>query len=256
MIKHLYSPLEAFKTDVLFSGTLWGNGYGFVHFPIWDTGTVGLLGLLLIWSLLILLICSVLIESNKAAKAYEGLIAFFCANLSPASGRFFLSFLQLVLLVSSCNVLGLLPLSPCFTSQLVFNIEMTFAIVFGSILMGLNGQGIMFVRHFIPRNVPIIMVPFLFVIEVISFFMRIFSMSIRLFSNMVAGHSLLHLLHGFTVYLFQLSQGNVMGILVSIVSLCFFYFWFLFEIFVALLQTYVFVLLFLLYLADLEKHDH
>jgi ATP synthase subunit 6 len=186
-------------------------------------------------------------------QKYILLSLFYVDQLNFKMRHYFCSFLSILILIINFNIIGLIPLNMSFTAQLITNLNFTISIIIGLILIGFNLQGISFLQNFIPQNVPIIMVPFLFLIELLSFFMRIFSMSIRLFSNMVAGHSLLHLLNEFTVYIIILSTGSSILLILSFIPLIISYFWLFFELFVAFLQAYVFILLYLLYLADVNK---
>jgi len=117
-------------------------------------------------------------------------------------------------------------------------------------------DGKKFLHRFMPKNVPAVAVFLLLPIELISFFMRIFSMSIRLFANMVAGHSLMHLLDQLFSYILSLVVGNVLLLLIGFITFLLTYIWFAFEIFVAVLQAYVFTLLYLLYLQEIDSKDH
>jgi len=107
-----------------------------------------------------------------------------------------------------------------------------------------KNKGLDFIKGFVPFGLPAWLTPLIVVIEVISFLIRPFSLSIRLFANMMAGHSLLHILMSFF-----LSLKNVQPLL-ALIPLVFLFVVFLFEFGVAFIQAYVFVLLLSLFFKD------
>jgi len=102
----------------------------------------------------------------------------------------------------------------------------------------------MFFNLFIPAGVPLLLIPFLFFIEVISYLSRGFSLSVRLFANIMSGHSLLNILSSFAIKLFN--KHVLLGLIPFIIVLAVTGL----EIGIAILQAYVFVVLFSLYLND------
>jgi F-type H+-transporting ATPase subunit a len=148
------------------------------------------------------------------------------------------------------NLLGLVPFGFCNTSQIILTQFLGFFAVFGLTLKGFLQLKFKLLFLFIPRNVPVFMLPFLTLIEIVSYISRMFSLSIRLFANMVAGHALLHILIGALLNVFNLAFITFfLGVLVLLPSLLIFSIMVL-EIGIAFLQAYVFVVLFLIYLND------
>jgi F-type H+-transporting ATPase subunit a len=139
------------------------------------------------------------------------------------------------------NLLGLLPFAFTFTSQLIVNFALAFLVLCIITVCGVIRHGSGFFRLFLPKGVPLWIAPILVPVELISYLSRPISLAIRLFSNMVAGHSMLKIFAFFTG-----SMGFVFGmaplaINVGLIG---------FEIFVAFLQAYVFTLLSCIYLND------
>lgn len=153
------------------------------------------------------------------------------------------------------NVLGLIPGSFCFTSQLLVTFTLSSLIFFGAFSLSAVYGKLEFLAHFVPKNVPVALKPFLAVIEVISYISRLFSLAIRLFANLVAGHSLLHILSESNVKI-----GTALGkvdfylvVLILVVSTLTGAILFL-EIGIGFLQAYVFAVLALIYFREVEHY--
>ena len=101
-------------------------------------------------------------------------------------------------------------------------------------------HGIKFFSFFLPEGVPIILAPLMVIIEVISYFTRPFSLSVRLFANMMAGHTLLKVIGGFVVPLGIFGVVPIAG-LVAVMGL---------EFLIAFLQAYIFTILTCIYIND------
>jgi F-type H+-transporting ATPase subunit a len=162
------------------------------------------------------------------------------------AGQPFLSFIaSIFLFVLMGNVLGLFPFAFTFTSQIIINFSLALFIVSVITVVGFVKHGLKFLRLFCPPGVPLFVAPILIPIELISYIARPLSLAIRLFANMVAGHSMLKIFAYFTVSL------GVFGILPLAVNMGLI----AFELLIAFLQAYVFAMLSCIYLNDaLELH--
>jgi len=120
-----------------------------------------------------------------------------------------------------------------------------FSTVFGLTIIGFLKQKLHFLDLFIPKGVPKILLPLLIFIEVVSYIARGFSLSIRLFANLMSGHSLIHILLFFITKIlkFNFFLGLIGFFLIIII--------FLLEIGIFFLQAYFFFVLVLIYLKDL-----
>merc|ERR1712110_545725 len=85
------------------------------------------------------------------------------------------------------------------TAFLLQNFVISFQAVIGLTLIGIFVRSYHFYKMFVPSNVPVVLLPFLVIIEIISHVAKIFSLAIRLFANMMSGHVLLHILTGFVL---------------------------------------------------------
>lgn len=92
------------------------------------------------------------------------------------------------------NILGMVPYSFTVTSQFIFTFTLALIFFFGATFIGLVIHRSHFFGLFLPENAPLAIMPFIVTIELISYFARVFSLSIRLFANMMAGHTLLNIL--------------------------------------------------------------
>ncbi len=162
----------------------------------------------------------------------------------------FLFSLHLFLLFS--NLLGMIPYSFTITSHIAFTFSLSLAIFIGINIVGLKTHGLNFFSLFLPRNVPLIIVPLLVTIEFLSYIVKVFTLAIRLFANMTSGHTLLKIIAGFSWTM--LLAGGILSIL-HLIPLCLLFVLIGLELAIAILQAYVFTLLTCIYLNDvLDLH--
>jgi len=119
-----------------------------------------------------------------------------------------------------------------------------FCTILGLTILGFLKQKLHFLELFVPKNVPDLLLPLLIIIEIVSYISRGFSLSIRLFANLMSGHSLLHIL------LFFMTKILKMSFLVGLLGLCLIAAIFVLELGISFLQAYVFVVLITIYLKD------
>jgi len=147
----------------------------------------------------------------------------------------------------SCNLLGMIPYTFTVTSHIIVTFGLALSIFIGiQIIAGMH-HGLHFFSFFLPQGAPLALSPFLVLIEIISYVFRVFSLAIRLFANMMSGHTLLKILAGFSWTM--LSVGGALYI-VSIVPLIIIFALTGLEISIAFLQAYVFTILICIYLND------
>lgn len=165
-------------------------------------------------------------------------------------GYIYFSFiLTLFLLILFLNFYGIAPFSFAPTSHVVITFFFSIMVWFMAIFIGLLENGVGFYKMFVP-NVPVYMLPFLVVIEIISYIIRVFSLGIRLAANITSGHVLLFTIAGFAVKLFKLNWFAAIfaGVLL--------FFVFALELGVAFLQAYVFITLACIYFNDSLNLSH
>ena len=153
----------------------------------------------------------------------------------------------LFMFVLFCNMLGMLPYSFTVTSHIIVTLLMAIFVFIAVTVIGFLKHGVGYLKLFVPNGVPIILLPLITVIEIISYLSRPVSLSVRLFANMMAGHTMLKVFGGFVVSLGALGGWLPLGFSVALTGL---------EILVAFLQAYVFAILTCIYLNDALNLHH
>ena len=160
---------------------------------------------------------------------------------------FFPFIFTLFMFVLFCNMVGMLPYSFTVTSHIIVTFVLAAFVFIGVTIIGFIKHGIRYLELFIPKGVPILLLPLIVVIELISYLSRPVSLSVRLFANMMAGHTMLKVFGGFVISLGLLGGWLPLGFSVALTGL---------EILVAFLQAYVFAILTCIYLNDALNLHH
>lgn len=190
---------------------------------------------------------------SLAEMSYE-----FIANMvREAAGsegmKFFPLVFTLFMFILAGNLLGMFPKQFTFTSHLIITVALAMIVFLTVIIYGFKKNGAGFLKLFVPSGVPVVLVPLVTAIEVVSFLSRPLSHSVRLFANILAGHITLKVFAGFIVML--LGAGGATALLaplpmlmtVAITAL---------EFLVAFMQAYVFAMLTCMYLNDALHPSH
>lgn len=148
------------------------------------------------------------------------------------------------------NLIGLLPYGFTITGHIIFTFQIAFSIFFGITLINFFNNKLEFFNLFVPSGVPKPLVPFLVVVEVVSYLIRPFSLAVRLFANMLAGHTLLNILSAFIFNVFKKYA------LISFLPLLFIVFIIVLEFCIAIVQAYIFSILVCIYLNDIYNTSH
>jgi F-type H+-transporting ATPase subunit a len=190
---------------------------------------------------------------SMAELSYE-----FVANMiNSAAGEdglvFFPFVFTIFMFVLFANFFGLVPWTFTVTSQIAVTFSLAAVVIATVIVTGFAKHGIGFLKLFVPKA-PFLLLLLLVPIEIISFLTRPISLSVRLFANMLAGHTMLQVFAGFVIALggaggvLSLLSIAPMALIVAIMAL---------EFLVAFLQAYVFAILTCIYLNEaLHLHDH
>ena len=150
------------------------------------------------------------------------------------------------------NLISNVPYSFAVTASGVVSLGLSLTIFIGVTILALSIHGIKFFSFFIPSGTPLALVPLLVLIELISYLARAFSLGIRLFANVVAGHTLLKIL---STFLYQMFSGGLIIFIVTLVPFALFLAITGLELAVSFIQAYVFVLLVCSYIKDaIELH--
>ena len=204
-------------------------------------------------------ICLVLYFGTKEKKLIpdkfqllsELLYNFIAKMISDTAGSkakpYFPFIFSLFMFVLFCNMFGMLPYSFTVTSHIIVTMLMAVFILIAVTVIGFLKHGFGYLKLFVPSGVPVILLPLITVIEVISYLSRPLSLSVRLFANMMAGHTMLKVFGGFVVSLGILGGWLPLGFSVALTGL---------EVLVAFLQAYVFAILTCIYLNDALNLHH
>ena len=188
---------------------------------------------------------------NKLQLISEMFYNFIAKMISDTAGSkakpYFPFIFSLFMFVLFCNMVGMLPYSFTVTSHIIVTLLMAMFIFIAVTIIGFVKHGFGYLRLFVPKGVPVVLLPLITVIEIISYLSRPVSLSVRLFANMMAGHTMLKVFGGFVVSLGILGGWLPLGFSVALTGL---------EILVAFLQAYVFAILTCIYLNDALNLHH
>jgi F-type H+-transporting ATPase subunit a len=194
---------------------------------------------------------------GRAQSVAEILHDFVASTLTDAAGRegmkFFPFVFSLFMFVLTANLLGLIPGFFTVTAQIVVTAALALLVIGTVVVYGIIKHGLHFFHLFVPSGVPVWLLPFLSVIEVISFLSRPISLSLRLFANMLAGHIALKVFGGFVV---SLGAAGIGVALLSPLPLIMAVALTALEFLVAGVQAYVFTVLTCIYLNDALHPGH
>ena len=187
-----------------------------------------------------------------AELLYEFVAKMVRENIGPKGRRYFPFVFTIFMFVLMGNVLGLLPYSFTYTSHLAVTGALALVVFFAVIIFGIINHGLKFFSLFVP-DAPWWILPLIVPIELISFFVRPITLSVRLFANMMAGHIMLIFIAGFAVAASGMAAwGFMVGFAPAFIGtllMCF-------ELLVALIQAYVFAILSCVYLKDSVDLHH
>lgn len=184
---------------------------------------------------------------------YEFIAGMVRDNIGSHGRQYFPLVFTLFMVVLMGNVLGLIPYSFTYTSHLIVTGTLALIVFMSVTLFGFLNNGLGFLRLFAPPGVPLALQFLLVPIELLSFIVRPFTLSFRLFANMMAGHLVLKVFAGFSVMFLSLGiVGIVPGLLPMFLNVLLY----MLELLVALLQAYVFTILTCIYLKDTVDLHH
>ncbi|WP_375686412.1 F0F1 ATP synthase subunit A [Bartonella sp. AC331YNZD] len=190
---------------------------------------------------------------SLSEMAYE----FVASTLRESSGvqgmQFFPLVFSLFTFILVANFIGLFPYFYTVTSQIMITFSLAMVVILTVIGYGFYKHGVSFLKLFVPSGVPVVVLPLVTMIEVISFLSRPISLSLRLFANMLAGHITLKVFSGFVVSMIGVGLvgvgGSILPLIMTVAITAL-------EFLVAFLQAYVFTVLTCMYLNDAIHSGH
>ena len=188
---------------------------------------------------------------DKIQLISEMLYNFIAKMISDTAGSkakpYFPFIFSLFTFVLMCNMIGMLPYSFTVTSHIIVTMIMALFIFIAVTVIGFFKHGAKYLSIFVPSGVPVVLLPLITVIEIISYLSRPISLSVRLFANMMAGHTMLKVFGSFVLSLGIVGGWLPLTFSVALTGL---------EILVAFLQAYVFAILTCIYLNDALNLHH
>ena len=236
-------PLHQFQIEPLLPISVGGANLSFTNSSLWMAIAVGCAYLLVMAGTR----QSAMVPGRLQA-AVEMMYEFVAGILRDATGkegmRFFPIVFTIFVFILMGNMLGMIPGSFTFTSHIIVTFAMAIAVWIGVTIIGFWYHGFHFLHFFVPTGAPKVMLPLLVPIEILSYCVRPISLSVRLFCNMMAGHTMLKVFAGFIVSLgaYYVIPG-IAPLAITVVLIGF-------EFAVAFLQAYIFTVLTCIYLND------
>ena len=181
-------------------------------------------------------------------------VSTFSASDLKKSLKYFPFFLSMFFFILVLNTIGIIPYSSTVSSYLSVTLILTLIIIIGAYFTVFTLHGIQFFNLFMPQGCPFILIFFIIPIEFVSYVFRLVSLSARLFANMMAGHSLLAVLAGFSWVMFNSSNSVIL--LLGTLPLFVVFLLFFLETGVAIVQAVVFTILSCMYLDEAVNLSH
>ena len=182
------------------------------------------------------------------AEISYSLISKMINDTAGSKAKPYFSFIfSLFMFILFCNMFGMIPYSFTVSSHIIVTFALAAFIFIGVTIIGFIKHGFGYLKLFVPGRVPIILLPLIVLIEIISYLSRPISLSVRLFANMLAGHTMMKVFGGFVVSLGIIGGWLPLSFTVALTGL---------EILVAFLQAYVFAILTCIYLNDALNLHH
>jgi F-type H+-transporting ATPase subunit a len=191
---------------------------------------------------------------SSAEMFYEFVANTVLETIGPEGMMFFPLVFSLFMFILVANTMGMIPVYGfTVTSHLIITVALALLVFSTVIIVGFWRNGLRFLRVFVPSGVPLYMLPLVVPIEVMSFFVRPISHSVRLFANMLAGHITLQV---FASFITMLGAFGIIGWLAAMLPLALTVALVALEFLVAVLQAYVFAILTCIYLKDVVQPGH
>lgn len=191
---------------------------------------------------------------SAAELSYEFVATTVRSTAGSEGMRFFPFVFTLFMFILTVNFIGLVPFTFTVTSHIIVTAALAITVFLTVLLYGLYRHGFHFFNLFVPKGVPVYILPLIVFIEILSFVSRPISHSVRLFANMLAGHITLQVFAGFIILMGSAMgaigwAGGILpfGMIVILMAL---------ETLVAFLQAYVFAILTCIYLNDAIHPGH
>jgi F-type H+-transporting ATPase subunit a len=247
-------PIHQFQITKLFTlGHIGGQEIAFTNSSAYMFGAVAVISLLMIGGSAGRQLVPGRIQS-MAELSYEFVASTIRSTAGAEGMKFFPLIFSLFMFICVSNLVGIIPFTFTISTHLIVTAALALLVFFTVLIYGFYKNGLKFLKIFVPSGIPIYILPLVMFIEILTFFLRPVSHSVRLFANMLAGHIALKVFAGFVAML-GVSLGAIgwvggvlpLALTVGLTAL---------ELLVAFLQAYVFAILTCIYLNDAIHPGH
>jgi F-type H+-transporting ATPase subunit a len=247
-------PIHQFQITKLFTlGHIGGQEIAFTNSSAYMFGAVAIISLLMIGGSAGRQLVPGRVQS-MAELSYEFVASTIRSTAGSEGMKFFPLIFSLFMFICVSNLIGIIPFTFTISTHLIVTAALALVVFFTVLIYGFYKNGLKFLKIFVPSGIPIYILPLVMFIEILTFFLRPVSHSVRLFANMLAGHIALKVFAGFVAML-GVSLGAIgwvggvlpLGLTVALTAL---------ELLVAFLQAYVFAILTCIYLNDAIHPGH
>jgi F-type H+-transporting ATPase subunit a len=247
----MMDPIHQFNIEKIFTiGHIGGQEIAFTNSSAYMLLTV------VLTSLLMLATGRKLVPGRMQSIAeisYEFVASTIRTTAGKEGMKFFPFVFSIFMLVTISNLVGIIPYTFTISSHIIVTAALAFLVFFTVLIYGFYKNGLRFFKLFVPSGIPIVILPLVVAIEVISFLSRPVSHSVRLFANMLAGHITLKV---FASFVTMLGAMGIVGVFGAVLPLALVVALTALELLVAFLQAYVFTILTCIYINDAIHPGH
>ena len=240
-------PIHQFQIEKIFTlGHIGGQEIAFTNASAYMFGSVAIIAILMLGASAGARLIPTRFQS-VGELAYEFTADTLLSITGDAGMKFFPFVFSLFMFILVANLIGIIPYTFSVTSHIIITAALALLVFFTWVVYGFYKHGLKFLKLFVPSGIPAPILPLIVFIEVVSFFSKPVSHSVRLFANMLAGHITLKVFAGFVT---MLGAFGAVGWLGAVMPLAMTVALTALELLVAFLQAYVFAILTCIYLND------
>ena len=246
-------PIHQFQITKYFTlGHIGGQEIAFTNSSLYMFASVAIISLLMIGGTARRQLVPGRIQS-MAELSYEFVASTIRSTAGSEGMKFFPLIFSLFMFICVSNLIGIIPYTFTISTHIIVTAMLALVVFFTVLIYGFYKNGLKFLKIFVPSGIPIYILPLVMFIEILTFFLRPVSHSVRLFANMLAGHITLKVFAGFII---MLGASGALGTAVSILPFALVVALTALEFLVAFLQAYVFAILTCIYLNDAIHPGH
>jgi F-type H+-transporting ATPase subunit a len=247
----MIDPIEQFNIEKIFTiGHIGNQEIAFTNSSAYMFATVAIISLLMIGA------GKQLVPGrfqSMAELSYEFVANMIRSNAGREGMKFFPFVFSIFMLLAVSNLIGIIPYTFTIASHIIVTAALALMVFLTVLIYGFYKNGLKFFKLFVPSGIPIVILPLVVAIEIISFLSRPVSHSVRLFANMLAGHITLKV---FASFITMLGAFGFVGWFGAVLPLALVVALTALELLVAFLQAYVFAILTCIYINDAIHPGH